>query len=730
MADIDTEVIAETVLYSSDTYSVFSGRQQDGSSIRIKTHKAIDVAPGESYEVHGKKVLYRDVRGKAWVQINALKCTRTRLSGALVGRWLERMPNVGSTRANRLLVHYGDSLGSILNNVTKIAEVASVLEPRKPVLANRISSQIFAAIAAKEASEVTALEELAFLTKLETVGVTDNRAARSLWRLVGGKGAIDRLMRNPYLAASLMDWAQADAIGKKLLASENSKIKPHAHPYRLLGAIDSAWRDILARGDTAASPDAFAAAIALKSVPADEAIALGLEKGTIKRSNDLYRAPGAAWLEDTLADKLKNLEIAASFIDGDKSGQIDAIVVAAQQHTGLILHDEQLLAVQMLLRLPIAVLQGGAGVGKTTVMKVLVSAWESLGGNVVMGALAGKAALQLSRGTSSATQTRTAYTVARLLRTIGSSNEFDPKKKGAIALNDRTLLILDEASMLDTPSLHQLLSYLPSGARLLLVGDEGQLPPVGIGRVFHDLVADGSRVVNLNTVRRQASDSPVPVAAALIRNGELPILEAWDNKSRGIFIVQDESKLLDLYTRILTLTDDVMVVAARRSTVDGFNQKASQQHRLTHNGDTKSIRLGPFASVAKGDHVVCTRNRYQDGLFNGLIGKVTQASVDGGVYVLWDGEDEHRQVTQEIGVDVELAYAITCHRAQGSSAACVIVIVEDSRLVTREWIYTAITRTRDTVILVGNAEHLSAAVQRQMTRITGFSAIARGYGTA
>ena len=135
-------------------------------------------------------------------------------------------------------------------------------------------------------------------------------------------------------------------------------------------------------------------------------------------------------------------------------------------------------------------------------------------------------------------------------------------------------------------------------------------------------------------------------------------------------------------------------------------------------------RLGPLATVAVADPVVMTANRYQDGLFNGLLGVVT--AIDGpSIEVLWDGEEEPRSVPAEAEGDVELAYAITCHKAQGSSAHAVVVVVEDSRLVTREWLYTAITRGKDLVLLVGDDEALSAAIGRRTQRTTGFVLPAR-----
>lgn len=117
---------------------------------------------------------------------------------------------------------------------------------------------------------------------------------------------------------------------------------------------------------------------------------------------------------------------------------------------------------------------------------------------------------------------------------------------------------------------------------------------------------------------------------------------------------------------------------------------------------------------------MATVNRYQDGLFNGLLGVVDSID-DPEVSIRWDGEREPRRLPQEAEADIELAYAITCHRAQGSGSQSVVIAVESSSLVTREWIYTAITRARELVILVGDAEGLEKALERRTTRTTGFT---------
>jgi exodeoxyribonuclease V alpha subunit len=172
-----------------------------------------------------------------------------------------------------------------------------------------------------------------------------------------------------------------------------------------------------------------------------------------------------------------------------------------------------------------------------------------------------------------------------------------------------------------------------------------------------------------------------------------------------------------MYRELLDLSPDTMVISARRSTVESFNFNAA--HRI-RGVDLPVVRLGPLASVAVGDPIVCTRNRYRDGLFNGLLGKVASFDGDLNIWVLWDGEDEPRLLDKDAAQDCELAYGITCHRAQGSAAKTVLVILENTPLVTREWLYTAITRARERVVILGDAADLERAIARRTRRTTGF----------
>ena len=717
-----TQVTVERVLSTLSNGCIFSGRQSDGELVRVKV-SGMDLRPeiGQTYEVAGFVKTYVGKYKNSITQYDVKKVTRIQTVGALLIPFLELLPNIGPKRAKLLLEEFGDDLADVLTDPTRLGNVAEALDPKKPILAAKIAAQVFAAMTHKSEEEHSAKSEVAFMMLLEKAGVTNSRAARQLWRLVGGEGSRERLLKNPYLAASIMNWTVADHLGLKLLKQAYpDDVVNHRH--RLLGAVDSCWRELLAGGDSASEEAPFLALLRRRGVASDLALGLARENRAVAEFEDLLRAPGAAFIENELAQRLHDLESANCHIVIPDDRRLLRLVMEAEADTGLQLFDEQRNAVVSLVRRPVRLLQGGAGVGKTTVMTVLVLVWERLGGNVVLSALAGKAALGLARGASSPGHPRLGYTVARLIMMLSEVRKGEPGPGDSVVFDEKTLLILDEASMLDTPGLHELLAYLPPGGHLLMTGDHGQLPPVGWGCVFHDLVNDGKRLVNLTTVRRQIHGSPIPRVAALVREGVVPDFDDWSGHGSGIFLANKTTDTLSLYRELLGQSPDVMVIAARRNTVSRFNEMASDSIR---DMDSSLIRLGPLATVAIGDPVVCTRNRYRDGLFNGLLGKVTDLDPTGNVKVLWDGEDEPRMLDRDAATDCELAYAITCHRAQGSAATVVLVILENIPLVTREWLYTAITRARETVVIVGDTIDLEKAIARRTKRATGFRVVWR-----
>lgn len=712
----DNDVTVTHVVSTLEGGAIFVGRTSEGDEVRIRfAGRGFLPLPGDTFQVKGQWSSYTDRFKRIHRQIESKIMKRRVVAGELLSPWLRRLPNIGPTRAERLMATFGHELVDVLKDSGRMTEVAQVLEPGKPALASRIAAQVYACMAMKSVADQIKLAEVEFLVFLEKIGLREPRTAARLWRFMAGTNAVERLLKNPYVPAHLMEWSIADRVGQRLLRNRGGSEDLAIHPARLMGALASVWRQLIAEGDSAATEQCVRDMLSARNVDADLALAHADDRQHLKRSGSLFRAPGAAWVEDEVTRTFARMEAMKPTLEIPQGESLDRLITDGERVTELRLTEEQRKAIKTLLHYPVAVLQGGAGVGKTTVMKVLAYCWERLGGNVVMGALAGKAALQLSRGASSPGMPRLAYTLARLIGMLERQNVQDAATKADdILFTSTTLLVIDEAGMMDTPTLHLVLRRLPLGVRFLLAGDNGQLFPIGFGKVFHDLVTEGSRVATLTKVLRQSEDSTIPLVAAQVRQGEIPEIPTWNGEMKGVYRVSPAD--CERAQRALLLSSELMVVAARRTTVSDINERESQNRRTSA---TPIRRLGPLATVAAGDPVVVTVNRYQHGLFNGLLGVVKDISGDR-ILILFDGEIQSRELPEEAEADVELAYAITCHKAQGSSSEAVMIHVENSPLVTREWLYTSITRSRHLVLFVEDgSDAMSRAISRRTVRTTG-----------
>jgi exodeoxyribonuclease V alpha subunit len=284
-------------------------------------------------------------------------------------------------------------------------------------------------------------------------------------------------------------------------------------------------------------------------------------------------------------------------------------------------------------------LRGGAGTGKTFVSRTICDLWERAGGKLLLVALAGKAALRLSRSTG-----RLARTIFRTLRELDEREAIESQLAGEIDQNERaeleaklrdlaqltqdTLVILDEASMVDLPSLHGLLRRMPHGARLLLVGDERQLPPVGFGLLFHRFVEDPAVTSTLTTVHRQAEHTSIPDVAAQIRRREMPNLSTYVSPHKGVMLelIPGREQIAD---RVVSIWNefgddrDIMIVTPVNDGpcgVTGLNRRLHDEY--LRRKDLQELR-GPLGDlISPGEPVVHRRNCCKRALFNGSMGIV------------------------------------------------------------------------------------------------------------
>jgi exodeoxyribonuclease V alpha subunit len=283
-------------------------------------------------------------------------------------------------------------------------------------------------------------------------------------------------------------------------------------------------------------------------------------------------------------------------------------------------------------------------------------------------------------------------------------------------LTPQTLVVIDEASMVDLSTAYELVRRFPRGTRLLLVGDEAQLPPVGFGLVYHRLVGDSTVTERLTTVHRQTVESGIPTVAAAIRDGQMPALPAYAGSGDGVSLLA--ASAIDLQDAVVAVWDELggrdnssLICTATKSGPAGISA-LNQLLQRRHAEQTGLATVKGFYShwYCAGDPVVWLRNDYSRGLFNGLLGHVLRAHPDEGLTVQFEGYQETHEVSSEQLIDLALAYAITCHRAQGSQAPAVIVPLYASRVLDPSWLYTAVTRAERQVVLVGDPTVMASAL--------------------
>lgn len=394
-------------------------------------------------------------------------------------------------------------------------------------------------------------------------------------------------------------------------------------------------------------------------------------------------------------------------------------VRVAETDSGLALDPTQRRAIELALTSRAFVITGGPGVGKTTLVRALVAVFDAAELTVSLAAPTGRAAKRLSESTG-----RAASTIHRLLEMSPQSNDFH---RGEEAPLECDVVVVDEASMVDVPLLDAVLRALPADGALVLVGDADQLPSIGPGQVLHDILAS-ERVpaIRLTQIHRQAEDSRIIVNAHRINRGEPP---AWGSKGEDsdmfLFPTGDAVRAVQHIVELVTTKipgrfglrslRDVQVLAPMRDGTAGVhNLNAKLQEALNSPSGHKTRVERPNGVVfCPRDKVMQTENNYDKGVFNGDVGVIATLdeeketlSVDfGGDSIVDYAFDEADQLT--------LAYATTIHKSQGSEYEAVVIALMPDHFVMlrRNLFYTAVTRGRRLVVVVGNDQSIRRAVR-------------------
>lgn len=389
-----------------------------------------------------------------------------------------------------------------------------------------------------------------------------------------------------------------------------------------------------------------------------------------------------------------------------------------KSRTGVELAPEQEAAVRLALTKKVAVLTGGPGCGKSFTVRSIVELARAKKAKVVLAAPTGRAAKRLAELTGA-----DASTVHRLLELKPGGDAAYDKDRPL----DADLVVVDEASMLDLLLANKLVKAVPPGAHLLFVGDVDQLPSVGAGEVLRDLLADGGPIpaVRLTRVFRQAQQSGVVTNAHRINAGQHPVTDGM--KDFFLFVEDDTEEVgrltVDVAARRIPAKfgldprRDVQVLApmhrgpAGAGTLNGLLQQAITPARP----DLEEKRFGGRV-FRVGDKVTQIRNNYEkgtNGVFNGTVGVVTSLDpVEQRLTVLTDEDEEVSYEFDELD-ELAHAYAVTIHRSQGSEYPAVVIPVTTSAwmMLQRNLLYTAVTRAKSLVVLVGSRKAIGQAVR-------------------
>lgn len=383
----------------------------------------------------------------------------------------------------------------------------------------------------------------------------------------------------------------------------------------------------------------------------------------------------------------------------------------------------------------IEIITGGPGTGKTTIIKCIIDIYEKNGMKVLLGAPTGRAAKRMSESTG-----REAKTIHRLLDMGVSSDEDDKSLFGKSESEplEADVVIIDEASMIDILLMHNLLKAIKLGTRIIIVGDVDQLPSVGPGNVLKDLINSSLiKVVRLKEIFRQGAESLITVNAHRINSGEMPYL---NKKGNDFYFIKEEdidsilTTIIDLINRRLPkfnkdwdkLRDIQVLTPMRKGTLGVLNMNESIQSVLNPPATYKKEKQVKDMTFREGDKVMQTKNNYSlkwtrvsgegddegVGVFNGDMGFIQ--SIDEEQKIITVIFDDERKVHYDYVYldELELAYAITIHKSQGSEFKVIIVpaFMGSPFLMNRNLLYTGITRAKKLVVVVGMPKALKYMV--------------------
>lgn len=628
---------------------------------------------------------------------------------------------IGVSTARRLVLEFGaDTLTVLETDPERVAKLKGI-SPKK---AQDISEQL---------KSVVGIREL--MVYLANFSVSANAAVR-IWKKLGNN-AIAQIEDNPYILCEEgigISFETADMIALAREMPQDARIRVRA-------ALAFVLKHNRLNGHTCLPQDKLlqttAGMLEIDPASCESALSEMLDDSTLIRDaideKDYIYLPSLYDGETYIAARLKMLlHFPAPAIEGTQEK-----IASIEQESGIAYADLQKKAISDALTTGLLILTGGPGTGKTTTLNAIIRLLKESGQKVSLCAPTGRAAQRMTAVTG-----EEAKTIHRMLEV-----SYDIEDKPVFKRNERNLLrtdalIVDEVSMVDTDLMESLLRAMPLSCRLILVGDSNQLPSVGAGNILHDMIAsDVIPVVTLNEIFRQSMQSLIVTNAHKIIRGEMPDIRIRDNDFFFLSDLRQEhiaQTIGDLCARRLkaaygyNLLEHIQVLSPTRKGLLGTYELNNRLQELVNPHPSRGVKVG-YYTLNEGDKVMQSRNNYDipwskddgefgEGIFNGDIGVMVEVNTASKIYKVRFDDRIATYDGDSVG-DLELAYASTVHKSQGNEFECVVMPMFRGapQLMYRNLLYTAVTRAKKMLIIIGDEGALRYMVEnnRRILRYTG-----------
>ena len=676
----------------------------------------VNVNSGENIKVTGKWVQHPDYGEQFKAESYQVMQPATLLG---IERYLASgiVEGIGPHIAKKMVEKYGmETLDIILYDYKKLTKIEGIGEKK--------AIKIYEAF-----QEQRDLKEIMIF--LEQYGIGPTHAVK-IYKTYGANTK-NEIKANPYkLVEDIfgISFQMADKVAMSLGISESSE-------YRISSAVKYILNDFHGYGHTFMPEEKLINAVSQLleiSNPyiEDVLFKMFLDKSiVIEKNREINAVYSMAFYKAESGTAIRLMKL-TKYLTPESDDELQAEIKRAEQEEGIELAENQRKAVREAIQNGVLVITGGPGTGKTTAIKTIIRLFTDRGFKVMLAAPTGRAAKRMQEATG-----KEAKTIHRLLEYgFGSDDQDMFFQKNEDSLLECDVIIVDEVSMMDILLMNSLLKAIAEGTKLILVGDVDQLSSVGPGNVLRDIIESNAiSIVRLDEIFRQARQSMIVVNAHKINQGELPVL---NEKEKDFFFVRKENqneiaeavvdlcrKRLPNYTKT-NIFEGIQVISPMKKGMCGIqNLNNELQKQLNPFKAGKEEKKVGDTIYREGDKVMQIKNNYNIrwyvlndfekeglGIFNGDMGMIQKIDNNNGYMdIIFDSE---KLVKYDFSMleELELAYALTVHKSQGSEFSVVVMPITygPPMLMTRNLLYTALTRAKTLVVLVGSERYLAQMV--------------------